>query len=318
MARPLRIEFPGALYHLISRGNERREIAHDDHDRQTRLQWLQRTVQSYDWRLHAFVLMTNHEHLFVETPQANLSAGMQFLNGSYTSYFNRRHRRAGHLFQGRFKGHLIEEEGHFLEVSRYLHLNPVRAKMVRRPEDYRWGSYPGYHRARQALQWVTYDRVLGEFDARGQNRRRLYAQFVRAGMTDAPPSPLAGAAGGLLVGSQAFVDRIRRLLKDRPATASLPELKRLRGRPSLRQILYAVSEHFGGDADTWSGGRRSDDASRAVAAYVARSGFGYPATTVAAALGYRGPSSVSHAVRRIENGPESLRAVALALIKDLE
>ena len=97
MARPLRIEFPGAIYHVMSRGNERRDVVRDDKDRQRRLDWLGRTVETYSWQLHAFVLMTNHEHLFVETPEPNLSAGMQYLNGSYTSYFNRRHRRAGHV-----------------------------------------------------------------------------------------------------------------------------------------------------------------------------------------------------------------------------
>ncbi len=119
MARPLRVELAGGLYHVMSRGNERRPIVRDDADRQRRLDWLQRTVEIYGWRLHAFVLLTNHEHLFLETPEPNLSAGMHLLNGSYTGYFNVRHRRAGHLFQGRFKAHLIEEEGYFTEISRY-------------------------------------------------------------------------------------------------------------------------------------------------------------------------------------------------------
>ena len=104
-------------------------------------------VETYGWHLFAFVLMTNHEHLFLTTPEPNLSAGMQYLNGSYTSYFNRRHRRPGHLFQGRFKGHRVEEEGFFLEVRRYIHLNPVRAQMAARPEEYRRSSYRGYVRA---------------------------------------------------------------------------------------------------------------------------------------------------------------------------
>ena len=111
MARPLRVEFPGALYHVMSRGNERCDIVGDDADCEKWVDGLRRTVETYGWRLHAFVLMTNHCHLFVETPEANLSSGMQFLDGSYASYFNRRQRRVGHLFQGRFKGHLIEEEG---------------------------------------------------------------------------------------------------------------------------------------------------------------------------------------------------------------
>ena len=118
MARPLRIEFAGALYHVISRGNERAAAVRDDSDRQKRLHWLRRTVETYGWRVHAFVLMSNHEHLFLETPEANLSAGMQFLNGSYTSYFNSRHRRAGHLFQGRNRRPgLLARECHRLVIA---------------------------------------------------------------------------------------------------------------------------------------------------------------------------------------------------------
>jgi REP element-mobilizing transposase RayT len=313
MARPLRIEFAGALYHVISRGNQQHAIARDDHDREKRLEWLRRTIETYAWRLHAFVLMPNHEHLFVETPEANLSAGMQFLNGSYTSYFNRRHRRVGHLFQGRFRGHLIDQDGYFLEVSRYIHLNPVRAKIVKHPDEYRWSSCPGYSSAARELAWVTYGRVLGEFGKDQKQARRAYARFVQAGIGDPPPSPFAAAVGGLLVGSRAFVERIGRLLGDRPAESALPQLKRLRTRPSLDQIIDLVARHFGCDAADWSHGRRTDDASRAVAACLARRSFGYSATAVAEALGYGGPSSVSHALRRIEAGPEELRTLVRTL-----
>lgn len=317
MARPLRIEFPGALYHVISRGNERRYIVRDDTDRKKRLYWLQRTIETYGWRLHAFVLMTNHEHLFVETPQANLSAGMQFLNGSYTGYFNRRHRRSGHLFQGRFKGHLIEEDGYFVEVSRYIHLNPVRAEIVASPEDWCWSSYLGYQQAGRALPWVTYGRVLGAFGSDLRQTRRAYAQFVRAGLDHPPPSPFATAVGGMLVGSESFVDRIKRLLGDSPEDQGLPELRQLRGRPSLDRIIEAVSAHFGADGRNWACGRRSDDNGRAAAAFMARARFGYAATAVAGALGYRGPSSVSHAVRRIERGGEALREILKAIEAEL-
>ena len=142
----------------MSRGNERRAIVRDDVDRQRRLDWLQRTVETYGWRLHAFALMTNHDHLFLETPEPNLSAGMHLLNGSYTGYFNLRHRRVGHLFQGRFKAHLVEEEGYFTEISRYIHLNPVRAKLVERPEQWKWSSYGGY-RSRKGGVGVGYVRA---------------------------------------------------------------------------------------------------------------------------------------------------------------
>jgi putative transposase len=301
MARPLRIQFPGALYHVISRGNQRGPIVLDTADRQKRLDWLRRTVETYAWRLHAFAQLTNHEHLFVETSKANLAAGMQYLNGSYTSYFNRRHRRCGHLFQGRYRGHLIEEDGHYLEVSRYIHLNPVRVHLVDRPERWPWSSYPGYHYPRRALAWVTSGRVLADFGGDAPAAHRAYARFVRAGMSDHPSSPFAEAIGGLLVGSAAFVERIGQLIKGRPADPALPQLAKLRLRPPLAAICAAAASHFGRLVDSWAEGTRSDDASRAVAAYLARRRFGYAACEVAEALRYRSHGSVRNALARVES-----------------
>lgn len=317
MARPLRIEFAGALYHVMSRGNERRVIVRDDHDRQERVRWLRQTVETYGWRLHAFVVMNNHDHLFVETPEANLSAGMHLLNGSYTGSFNRRHRRAGHLFQGRFRGHLVEDENHYLEISRYIHLNPVRAKLVERPEQWPWGSCPGYVRASRAVDWITYDRVLGEFARTRAQARRAYGRFLRAGVGDPPGSPFSEAVGGLIVGSGAFVDRIRGMLGDQPDNLDVPQLQHLRRRPSLEQIIAAVAERFGSNPADWTPGRRSEDAARAVAAYLARRRFGYPATATAAALGYRDHSGVGRAIRRVERGPASLQQTVGRLEKKL-
>jgi putative transposase len=205
MARPLRIQFPGALYHVMSRGNEKQAIVRDDIDRAKRVDWLRRTVEIYGWRLHAFALMTNHEHLFVETPEANLSSGMQYLGGSYTSYFNWRYKRSGHLFQGRFKAHLVQTEGYFRQVSRYIHLNPVRAGMIDLPQDYQWSSYSGYAQARRAVAWICYDRVLSEFGDDLSEARQAYGRFVQAGIDNPPSSPLSKAVGGLLLGSAGFV-----------------------------------------------------------------------------------------------------------------
>ncbi|NQU22901.1 MAG: transposase [Candidatus Nealsonbacteria bacterium] len=317
MARPLRIEFAGALYHVMSRGNERQVIVRDDADRHKRLDWLRRTVETYGWRLHAFVLMNNHDHLFVETPEANLSTGMQHYNGSYTGYFNRRHRRAGHLFQGRFKGHLIEDEGYFLEVSRYIHLNPVRARLVERPAAWPWGSCPGYVRAAKQLEWITYGRVLGEFGRAASQARRGYSQFLRAAMSDPPVSPFEGAFHGLLLGSSAFVDRVRRMLAARPDDPDVTELRLLRARPPLDKIVSTVAEHFQADPRDWVPGRRCNDAARAVAAYLGRRRFGYAATEVAAALGYRDHSSTGRAVLRVENGTPKLQATAKRVERQL-
>ncbi len=301
MARPLRIDFAGAVYHVMSRGNERRAIVRDDRDRRTWLDWVRRTVETYDLRLHAFVLMTNHYHLFVETPLANLSAAMHGLNGSYASYFNRRHERAGHLWQGRFKAHLIEREGHWLEVSRYMHLNPSRAGMVKKPEDYAWSSYPGYHWASRALSWLTYATVLGEFGRDPATARREYRRFLRAGISGPPESPWRHAVEGLIVGSDGFVQEVRRRLSKRQPDPWVPELRKLRDRPPLGNAIHAVAQALSADEAQWGPGRRANDLARAMAAYVCRHRLGYSATAVAQALGYSQPSSVTRAVQRIQD-----------------
>ena len=284
----------------MSRGIERRDIVDDDHDRVRWLEWLERTIETYDWRVHAFVLMSNHQHVFVETPRANLSAGMQYLNGSYTSYFNRRHRRVGHLFQGRFKAQLIEEEGYFSELSRYIHLNPVRARMVDRPEQYAWSSYSGYHRADRVVPWLTYDRVLGEFTQDGKQARMAYRKFVRAGIKDPPKAPWTEAAHSVIVGSCGFVDRIRMLVQNRPTDPDIPGLQQLRQRPGLEEIVEAVAEAMAEDRSSWAAGRRNDSGGRALAAFVARRRYGYSAKQVAATLGYTSHTSVTRALERIE------------------
>ena len=141
MGRPLRIEFPGAHYHVTSRGNEQKDIFKSKADREQFLGYLESAVSRYGAVIHAWCLMTNHHHLLLETPLANLSQIMRHINGAYTNYFNTKRKRVGHLFQGRYKAILIEADAYLLELSRYIHLNPVKAKIVSRLEDYPWSSY---------------------------------------------------------------------------------------------------------------------------------------------------------------------------------
>src|SRR3990170_8349518 len=144
MARPLRIEFEGAFYHITSRGNLRDRIFFDDKDRETFLEILRRTKERYGYLLHAYALMGNHYHLLIETPKANISQIMQNINTSYTVYVNRKYQRSGHLFQGRFKGIIVDKDEYLIALSRYIHLNPVRAKIVQKLEDYKWTSYKAF------------------------------------------------------------------------------------------------------------------------------------------------------------------------------
>ena len=159
MARPLRIEFPGAIYHVMSRGNVRQTVFRDDSDYQRLIKGLETVVGRLGWDLLCFVLMPNHFHLLVRTPRPNLSRGMQHLTSGYANWCSRRHRRPGHTFQGRFKSELIEDESYFWTVSRYIHLNPVRGKrpLADHPRDWPWSSYPGYDRRRRRVGWVAYE-----------------------------------------------------------------------------------------------------------------------------------------------------------------
>ena len=181
MARPLRIEYAGAVYHITSRGNEKKAVFKSDQDRINFLNTLQHVKKRYNWICHAYCLMDNHYHLLIETPDGNLAIGMRQLNGVYTQLFNKLHGRTGHLFQGRYKSILIQKDSHLLEVCRYVVLNPVRAKMVEAPEAWKWSSYratAGREAAIPALPWSgCWDSSAG----RGQRQRQEYRTIRRMG-----------------------------------------------------------------------------------------------------------------------------------------
>lgn len=299
MARPLRVEFDGAIFHVTARGNERRAIVRDDGDRNCWLEWLGRVVERYRLDLFSFALLDNHYHLFLETPHGGLSAAMQTLNGSYTSYFNRRHGRVGHLFQGRFKGILVESEGHYAELSRYVHLNPVRAGLVGRPEDYVWSSFRGYFRASWALEWVDYGRVLSEFGSHTGHARRAYRGFVEDGLGQAMESPLRDAVHGLILGGEEFVSKIKSFVQGRKDDGALPELRALRSYPGLDGIVAEVARAYGlGREEVVRPGRGRTEP-RNVAMYLARECAGIRLKEIGEHFGGLSQASVSLCAKRV-------------------
>ena len=161
MARPLRIEFPGAIYHVTTRGDRRETIFEDDHDRHAFLTVVGQAMERFDAVVLAYCLMDNHYHLVIHTRRANLSRLMQHLNGVYTQAYNRRHRKVGHLFQGRFKGILVDENAYMLEVCRYVDLNPVRARIVRDPGKWPWSSYSAHTAQVPSPAWLDTPAVHG-------------------------------------------------------------------------------------------------------------------------------------------------------------
>ncbi len=187
MARKVRIEYPGAVYHLMSRGDHQEAIFRDDEDRQLFLSCLEEACNKTGWQIHAYVLMGNHYHLLLETPEANLIAGMKWLQGTYTQRFNSRHQVFGHLFQGRYKAINVDagEEAYWQVLSTYIHLNPVRGGLIRigqqSLQSYRWSSYPAYlGRKGQRPKWLRVDRVLGSlgFASDEAKARRGYRAYL--------------------------------------------------------------------------------------------------------------------------------------------
>lgn len=205
MARPLRIELAGGVYHVTSRGDRRENIYRSDEDRVEWLAVLGQLCARFNWRCHAWCQMSNHFHLVLETPDANLSQGMRQLNGVYTQRFNRHHGLAGHLFQGRFKAILVERETYLLELARYVVLNPVRAGMVARPDDWSWSSYRAMVAAAPTPEWLETDWLLGQFGDERAQAQAGYAAFVIEGIGQ--PSLWKGLRHQILLGSERFVEQ---------------------------------------------------------------------------------------------------------------
>ena len=235
MARPLRIQYPGAVYHITSRGNEKKAIYKEDRDRKDFLDLLQQVNKRYHWICHAYCLMDNHYHLLIETPEGNLSLGMRQLNGVYTQLFNARHKRSGHLFQGRYKAIHIEKESHLLEVCRYVVLNPVRARLRKRPEDWKWSSYPGTAGSAPAHRCVTTDWVLGQFGRTTGRAQEEYRRYVQDGMGE--KTLWNDVKGQVLLGTEEFVEKLGHHLRKHQAIADIPKSQRYASRPRLEKIF---------------------------------------------------------------------------------
>jgi len=244
MARPLRIEYPGAFYHVTSRGNERREIFRDDKDRQRFLSYLETAVARYKAVIHVYCLMSNHYHLLLSTPEGNLSQILRHINGGYTAYFNKRHNRAGHLFQGRYKAILVDADTYAGELSRYIHLNPMRASIAPKPDHYQWSSYAAYSGKAATPRWLTTDWLLQYFGTKTADARKTYRFFIEAAMGLSEEDPLKAATSTLILGKTDFVEEIRdKYLGGRKKGRDIPALKELT-KVSLDEIIEETEKEF--------------------------------------------------------------------------
>lgn len=234
MSRPIRIEFPDALYHVTARGDRREDIFEDDQDRQTFLLTLGQVITQFNWICHAWCLMDNHYHLLIQTPDSNLSKGMRQLNGVYTQASNRRHQRVGHLFQGRFKAILVDSDAYFLELTRYVVLNPVRAKMVKVAADWSWSSYRASVGLEPAASWLAVDGLLVQFSKRRSLAQERYAQFVAEGIN--ATSPWQNLKGQVFLGDEQFVQRMQAHREAGKDDVQIPAVQRRPPAPPLVEI----------------------------------------------------------------------------------
>lgn len=235
MARPLRIEFPGALYHITSRGDRQEAIYEDDEDRRAYLEVLGDVVERFAWLCYAYCLMGNHYHLVIETLEGNLAKGMRHLNGVYTQLSNRRHGRVGHLFQGRYKAILIDKDAYWLEVSRYVVLNPVRAGMAKEPGGWPWSSYNATVGTKSPPSWLKVDVLLEQFGQKRSVARRRYKSFVDEGV--GRESLWSELNRQIYLGDDRFVMRAQAKLDDGKALdVNIPRGQRRGPAPTLKAI----------------------------------------------------------------------------------
>lgn len=270
MTRPLRLEFPGALYHVTARGDHREAIYRDAEDRLAWLNTIALVCKRFNLVVHAFCQMTNHYHLLIETVDGNLSQAMRQLNGLYTQAFNRRHRLVGHLFQGRYKAILVQKERYLLELTRYVVLNPLRARMLTSLDDWPWSSHHCTLGRKPAPPWLETDWLLRQFGNTHDEAITAYEQFVAAGLD--LDSPLKATSHQLILGDDEFVDHHQQFLnaavlrdvpkaQRRAAVLSLIEYEALAASAdeamfnayySTAFTMEQIADHFGVSARTVS------------------------------------------------------------------
>ena len=271
MARPLRVEYPGAYYHVINRGNGGEKIFKNVRDREKFLEYLATAVERFSVVVHTYCLMSNHFHLLLQTQEANLSKAIQWLNVSYATYFNKKRQRSGHLFQGRFKAILVDADEYLEQLSRYIHLNPVQAKIVAAPVEYPWSSYPAFVGKTKNPEWLTTGEILGHFGKRRNTAIKKYKSFVEEIDIAVLEDLHKETFGGFILGDTSFIKWVQNtFLASQENTQEIPELKKLKPRVPPAMILEAVCVECKCEKEkvVKKGGHRSHE--RAMAIYLAR------------------------------------------------
>jgi len=245
MARQLRINYPGAFYHVTSRGNEQKAVFKSKREREKFLEYLETATLRYNAVVHVYCLMDNHYHILLETPSGNLPQIMRHINGAYTTYFNVKRSRSGHLFQGRYKAILVDADAYAKELSRYIHLNPVRAKMAEKPEEYKWSSYLDYIGERKIHEWLNRDFILGYFGNKIPAAEREYKTFVSGLGGKEYESPLKEVFASTILGDRGFIEYVKKnFVKIKETDKEIPATKAFTEEASMEEIFEAVDKMF--------------------------------------------------------------------------
>ncbi len=245
MSRALRIEYPGAFYHVMHRGNAGEDLFKSPGDREKFIEYISKAVDRYELKIHTYCLMTNHYHLLIETPQPNLSQAVKWVNVSYAAYFNRKWRRVGHLFQGRFKAILVDADEYLKHLSRYIHLNPMRANLVEHPREYKWSSYPIFSGYVKPPPWLETNCLLSLFGKDRNKAKQRYRNFVEIVQLEKVKNPADEIVGGVILGGADFVSRVKdTFLKSESESKEKPQLKSLSQRLKPEDLTVAVCNAF--------------------------------------------------------------------------
>ncbi len=298
VARPLRLSYPGAVYHVMARGHGRVSAYRDDADREAFLEILGAVAGEHAWAVHGYCLMGNSYDLLVETPRGDLSAGMRSVSGRYAQAFNRRHRRRGPLFEGRFRATLVQKASHLLELCRYVVLNPVRAKLVERPEQWSWSNYRATAGLSTAPAWLAVDWTLAMFARTPTVARLRYRRFVRAGRGAA--SPFEAVEGQIYLGDAKFVKRMQAKAAQWAEVDEIPRAQRTPRAASVKAIREAVARDWGTRAQALSRRRGGED--KLAAIYLCRKLSGLPVRQIAEEFAVKS-ARVSNAVTEVERRP---------------
>jgi len=313
MSRPWRIEYEGALYHLLSRGNQGSDIFVDEKDRGRFLDAVGEMVEKYDIDVFAYVLMNNHYHLLVRTRQANLKKAMHWFGTTYTQRFNWRHLRSGHLFQGRYKSIIVQNNAYLLQLSCYIHRNPLRSGIVNRLVDYPWSSYKSYAYGRKTPGWLSTDLILSQFDD-DQGCHRRYRERVQRYAAE-EKHLFEDLRHGLVFGSQQFVEKIRKKYAPAKTESSIPQQRQVTETFDPEAYLRRAEQIFECDINRFVHTKRLSGADKEIRDMLLYGiwKIGQINNQQIGSLFGISYSGVSHAVKSITNKPPKNRRLQIKL-----